>query len=54
MKWKTHKLLFYEERLCIVLLCLVLYFALFVCYLSVVLLYYCHRAEAQLQFNKYI
>jgi hypothetical protein len=25
-----------------------------VCYLSVVLLYYCHRAEAQVQFNKYI
>jgi hypothetical protein len=25
-----------------------------VCYLSVVLLYYCHRAKAQLQFNKYI
>jgi hypothetical protein len=24
------------------------------CYLSVVLLYYCHRAEAQLQINKYI
>jgi hypothetical protein len=24
------------------------------CYLSVVLLYYCHRAEAQLQFNIYI
>jgi hypothetical protein len=24
------------------------------CYLSVVLVYYCHRAEAQLQFNKYI
>jgi hypothetical protein len=23
------------------------------CYLSVVLLYYCHRAEAQLQFNIY-
>jgi hypothetical protein len=22
------------------------------CYLSVVLLYYCHRAEAQLQFTK--
>jgi hypothetical protein len=32
-------------------------FALFVCnvcYLSVVLLYYCHRAKAQLQFNRYI
>jgi hypothetical protein len=29
-------------------------FACNVCYLSVVLLYYCHRAEAQLQFNKYI
>jgi hypothetical protein len=25
-----------------------------VCYLSVVLLYYCHRVKAQLQFNKYI
>jgi hypothetical protein len=23
-----------------------------VCYLSVLLLYYCHRAKAQLQFNK--
>jgi hypothetical protein len=32
-------------------------FALFVCnvcYLSVVLLYYCHRVKAQSQFNKYI
>jgi hypothetical protein len=31
--------------------------ALFVCnvfYLSVVLLYYCHRVKAKLQFNKYI
>jgi hypothetical protein len=25
-----------------------------VCYLSVVLLYYCHRVKAQLQFNKYV
>jgi hypothetical protein len=25
-----------------------------VCYLYVVLLYYCHRIKAQLQFNKYI
>jgi hypothetical protein len=25
-----------------------------VCYLSVVLLYYCHRADAQLQLNIYI
>jgi hypothetical protein len=25
-----------------------------VCYLSVVLLYYCHRVKVQLQFNKYI
>jgi hypothetical protein len=24
-----------------------------VCYLSVLLLYYCHRTKAQLQFNKY-
>jgi hypothetical protein len=35
----------------------VLCYSLFVCnvcYLSVVLLYYCHQVKAQLQFNKYI
>jgi hypothetical protein len=41
---------------CVVVLlyCVYASFVCNVCYLSVVLLYYCHRAEAQLQFNKYI
>jgi hypothetical protein len=46
---------------CCVLYCVVVFLycvcALFVCnvcYFSVVFLYYCHRAGAQLQFNKYI
>jgi hypothetical protein len=34
---------------CVFVLCLCV-----MCHLSVVLLYYCHRAEAQLQFNIYI
>jgi hypothetical protein len=45
----------------VVLYCVVVFLycacALFVCnvcYLSVVYLYYCHRSEAQLQFNRYI
>jgi hypothetical protein len=36
------------------LYCVCALFVCTVCYLSVVLLYYCHRAEAQLQFNIYI
>jgi hypothetical protein len=36
------------------LLCFCIVFVCNVCYLSVVLLYYCHRVKAQLQFNKYI
>jgi hypothetical protein len=36
------------------LYCVCALFVCNVCYLSVVLLYYCHRAEAQLQFNIYI
>jgi hypothetical protein len=46
---------------CCVLYCVVVFlycvctlFVYNVFYLSVVLLYYCHRAEAQLQFNIYI
>jgi hypothetical protein len=35
----------------IVVFCIV--FVCSVCYLSVVLLYYCHRVKAQLQFNIY-
>jgi hypothetical protein len=38
---------------CVSVLCCSL-FVCNVCYLSVVLLYYCHRVKAQLQFNKYI
>jgi hypothetical protein len=38
----------------IVVFCIVLFFVCNVCYLSVVLLYYCHWVKAQLQFNKYI
>jgi hypothetical protein len=34
--------------------CVTALFVCNVCYLSIVLLYYCHRAEVQLQFNKYI
>jgi hypothetical protein len=34
---------------CVFVLCLCV-----MCYLYVVLLYYCHQAEAQLQINKYI
>jgi hypothetical protein len=36
------------------LYCVCALFVCNVCYLSVVLLYYCHRAEAKLQINKYI
>jgi hypothetical protein len=36
------------------LYCVCAMFVCNVCYLSVVLLYYCHRPEAQLQFNKYV
>jgi hypothetical protein len=36
------------------LYCVCALFVCNMCYLPVVLLYYCHRAEAQLQFNKYI
>jgi hypothetical protein len=36
------------------LYCVCALFMCNVCYLSVVLLYYCHRVKAQLQFNKYI
>jgi hypothetical protein len=35
---------------CVFVLCLC--FVCNLCYLSVVLLYYCHRVKAQLQFNK--
>jgi hypothetical protein len=38
----------------VVLYCVCALFVCNVCYLSAVLLYYCPRAEAQLQFNKYI
>jgi hypothetical protein len=38
----------------VLLFCVCALFVCNVCYLSVVLLYYCHRAKAQLQFNKYI
>jgi hypothetical protein len=37
--------------LVVFLLCL---FVCNVCHFSVVLLYYCHRVKAQLQFNKYM
>jgi hypothetical protein len=37
----------------VVLCCVCALFVCNVCYLSVVLLYYCQRAKAQLQFNKY-
>jgi hypothetical protein len=36
------------------LYCVCALFVCNICYLSVVLLYYCHQAEAQLQINKYI
>jgi hypothetical protein len=36
------------------LYCVCALFVCNVCYLSVVLLYYCHRVKVQLQFNKYI
>jgi fatty acid desaturase len=36
------------------LYCICALFVCNVCYLSVLLLYYCHRAKAQLHFNKYI
>jgi hypothetical protein len=36
------------------LYCICALFLCNVCYLSVVLLYYCHRVKAQLQFNKYL
>jgi hypothetical protein len=36
------------------LYCVCALFMCNLCYLSVVLLYYCHRVKAQLQFNKYI
>jgi hypothetical protein len=36
------------------LYCVCALFVCNMCYLTTVLLYYCHRAEAQLQFNKYI
>jgi hypothetical protein len=36
------------------LYCVCALFVCNVCYLSVVLLYNCHRVKAQLQFNKYI
>jgi hypothetical protein len=36
------------------LYCVCALFVCNVCYLSVVLLYYCHRVKAQFQFNKYI
>jgi hypothetical protein len=36
------------------LYCVCVLFVCNVCYLSVLLLYYCHRAKAQVQFNKYI
>jgi hypothetical protein len=32
----------------------IVFFVCNVCYFSVVLLYYCHRVKAQLQYNKYI
>jgi hypothetical protein len=38
----------------VLLYCVCALFVCNLCYLSVVLLYYCHRAEAQFQFNKYI
>jgi hypothetical protein len=43
--------------LAVVVSFIVVFFVLFVCnicYLSVVLLYYCHRVKAKLQFNIYI
>jgi hypothetical protein len=36
------------------LYCVCALFLCNVCYLDVVLLYYCHRVKAPLQFNKYI
>jgi hypothetical protein len=36
------------------LYCVCALFVCNVCYLSVVLLYYCHGVKAQLHFNKYI
>jgi hypothetical protein len=36
------------------LYCICASFVCNVCYLSVILLYYCHRVKAQLQFNIYI
>jgi hypothetical protein len=36
------------------LYCVCALFVCNVCYLSVVLLYYCHRFKAQLQFNNYL
>jgi hypothetical protein len=38
----------------VLLYCVCALFVCNVCYLSVVLLYSCHRVKVQLQFNKYI